>query len=444
MALGFTRLAINGNDIDGRQPHRYKHLVGAVNGEIYNFRELARSFDTNDSQGSDTRVVLPLFERSGPRVIEQLDGFYSGVVINRTTGSVFCLRDHIGKKPLFFGQSGENLFIASELKAFDRIDSFEIVPRGLTQVHLDSSRLELLTEHRAAKPSRELQPLMVDAVRKRLPIAKEPLGLFLSGGLDSSILAGLAGQLRNDIVYYALGDQDAPDSRAVETVAQALGLKDLRVVSPPKPSELSSLIRQVVYATESFNPSIISNGISTFLLARALRRDGIRVVLSGEGADELFGGYHLFQRDQQWRETRKRLIEDMHFTELRRLDMCTMAHGIEARCPFLDRTVRAFSDQLDFDDMFAENQNKLTLRHEFRELLPEATLRRPKTSFDVGSGVRGRVITYLRRNERSEREELKTIWEQLFTFDPSNSYFHRYPVLDHVIEKRGAKHKRTH
>ena len=310
---------------------------------------------------------------------------------------------------------------------------------------LDSGVASLVKSHTPAASLESLRRLVSDAVDKRIPSDGEPLGLFLSGGLDSSIVAALASARRPDLVAYSLSEPDSPDHRFARLVADALGLQDVRIIAPPTPADLAALIDRVVYATESFNPSIISNGLCTYLLARAAHEDGIKVVLTGEGADELFCGYHRFAAGDAWRRTRERLIDDMHFTELRRLDACSMAHAVEARCPFLDRAVRAYSEGLDYAGLFEERPsgllNKMALRMAFDGRLPRTVLYREKTSFDVGSGVRRQVVRFLRRNGRSEKAELEKLWRKGFTYDARQPYFHSYPVFDRVIATRGATHR---
>ena len=315
VALGFARLAINGTGPAGHQPHRHGHMVGAINGEIYNHRALSRACDLPQSL-CDTRVVFPLLERNGPRVIDHLDGFYSAVVLRRGGDTAICLRDHIGKKPLFVGRSGTELFIVSELKVLDDVDWFQLLPRGASEIDLHTGEVSLVAEHRPVVPDSGLVPLFEDAVRKRMPLAEHPVGVYLSGGLDSSLVSAVVSRLRDDAVYFTLGNPDGPDRQAVDVVVRELGLRDVRTVPLPPPERILELIRSVVHATESFNPSIVSNGLATYLLAEATHAAGINVVLTGEGADELFGGYHSFREQDPWREVRRRLINDMQFTEL--------------------------------------------------------------------------------------------------------------------------------
>lgn len=439
-ALGFVRLAINGDLVEGQQPHTNDTQVSAFNGEIYNHKELAKQYSLIN-YSNDTQIILPLFKQLGPEVIHHLDGFYSGIILDAGTGKAFCLRDHMGKKPLFIGFSEGDLFITSELKALNQIDWFEPLPKGVSEVDLTFGSITRVLDHQKKVTTNNLHALLHSAVHKRLPSSEQPLGLFLSGGLDSSLIASIASRYRDDIQYFTLGAENGPDHDAVRIVTEALELKKVTFVPLPSESEIPALIESTVIATESYNPSIISNGLATWLLSRAAHQVGIKVVLTGEGADELFGGYHQFSQNDPWKDTRHQLIQDMQFTELRRLDLATMAHSIEARCPFLDARLRSMSDQLDFEQMYSGGQNKVFLRNGFQNYLPESILQRRKASCDVGSGIRGMVVRYLKRNGRSEREELMDIWMQHFPFNHSHSYFHQYAVFDRLIDQRGEVHK---
>ncbi len=435
LSIGFVRLAINDEEY-GAQPYLFKDYVGAFNGEIYNYSELLKSYNIKLHSKCDTHCILPLFDLLGTAILGKLDGFYSGIIYNKKRQCLYLLRDYIGKKPLFHGMSEGRLFVVSELKAVQSIQWFKHVPKGLSSLDLNTGELKVIAKHSVKSKSKaNLYKIMERSVLKRIP--HQHFGIFLSGGLDSSIIAALAQPLDRDITYYTLGNADNVDTRAVKELAQELNISKVSYIPLPKEEELSSLIREVVYATESYNPSIVSNGLASYLLAREARRDNLKVVLTGEGADELFGGYYPYLSPRELVDKRSELIAYMHRTELRRLDSCTMAHSIEARCPFLDQELKGLSDSLAHEDIYADGENKVILRKCFEKVLPKDILRRKKTSFDVGSGIRKLVVEHLTKEGRSEIESLRLIWESLFAYKTNNPYFYSYPSFDAAIARRG-------
>jgi len=440
LVIGFVRLAINDESVSGRQPYHSNGMVGAFNGEIYNADLLIKQYGLSLNNQCDTHVIVPLFFQLRHKILSKLDGFYSGVIYQPEADTVYLFRDHMGKKPLFYGRADNNLFVVSELKALTDIEWFEEVPLGISQLSLTTEKLTEITSHQPpAYSTYNLFTAMEQSVVKRLP--EQPFGIFLSGGLDSSIIAALACKHRQDITYFTLGNADSVDVTMVKSLIEYLGLKRVNYISLPTEEKLPSLVEKVVYSTESYNPSIISNGLATYLLAQAAHRKGLKVVLTGEGADELFGGYHDQLSGQEWKTIRTNLINDMKFTELRRLDNSCMAHSIETRCPFLDPIVKQVSDKLNHEDFYSQGCNKVALRNTFGYLLPAEITNRKKVSFDVGSGIRKLIVCYLSRNGRSEIMELKVIWEGIFEHDANSSYFHSYPTFDAAIAKRGNIHK---
>lgn len=440
VAIGFNRLSINDTSEKGMQPFEFGNLIGVFNGEIFNADELRRTFDLKTNSKSDMEIVLPLFEKLGRSIIHKLDGFYSGIIYNKKTKQVFLLRDYIGKKPLFFGKANMDLFIVSELKAIDLIDDFLIVPKGFSE--LKDEKIDLIEKHEIPFVSKEkLKETLVEAVKKRICENEKQLGVFLSGGIDSSIIASIVSQYTDNVTYYTLGNTD--DFNFVNLLSKRLGIATkIKKVELPKPYELPELIEKIVYHTESYNPSIVSNGLATYLLSSAAHKDNLNVVLSGEGADELFCGYPLSKDKNKWFEKRVELIENMHFTELRRLDLASMAHTIEIRCPFLDKKVYSISNDCKASDLIGDFQGKQILRKTFKDDLPIEIVERNKMSFDVGSGIRKMVVEYLTQNGKTEKEQLKEIWSKFYQNLLSNNfYFHSYPTFDKAIEKRGVTHK---
>ncbi|MCZ2356772.1 MAG: glycosyltransferase [Bacteroidia bacterium] len=438
VSIGFNRLAINDKTENGTQPFEFGNLIGVFNGEIYNANELRKEFSIETKSNSDTEIILPLFENLGSSIIHHLDGFYSGIIYNKENKQTFLLRDYIGKKPLFFGTSNNDGFVVSELKAVDFIDDFQIVPKGFSE--LKNGKINLLEKHQSILVSKEaLKEMLVEAVRKRIPKNEKQFGVFLSGGLDSSIIASIVAKHAENVIYYTLGNTD--DLSYVNLLTKQLNLK-IKNVELPKSNELPELIDKVVFHTESYNPSIISNGLATYLLSAEAHKDNLKVVLSGEGADELFCGYTISKNVNEWFEKRTELIENMHFTELRRLDLASMAHTIEIRCPFLDRKVYSISKNCTAEDLISNFQGKQILRKAFKDELPNEIAERNKMSFDVGSGIRKMVVEFLTQNGKTEKKRLKEIWNKHFQNALSdNFYFHSYPTFDKAIEKRGISHK---
>ncbi len=445
-SFGFNRLAINDKSEIANQPYEYGNLIGLINGEIYNFKELKKEYNLTTNSNSDTEIILPLFDKFGSSIIHYLDGFYSGIIYNKATNQLFFLRDYIGKKPLFYGTAGDYEFIVSELKAVDTISSFQIVSKGFSE--LIDGTIKTIENHNIPKNTEtNLKQIVTNAVEKRIPKKEKLFGVFLSGGLDSSIIAKVVSNLATNVIYYTLGNDNSQDLHFVKTLMNKLGIEQkLKIINLPNPNEIPELINKVVYYTESYNPSIISNGLATFLLSQAAHQDGIKVVLSGEGADELFCGYPISKTVNQWFEKRTELIENMHFTELRRLDLASMVHTIEIRCPFLDREIYAASNDCSLNELIKETANgiigKQILREAFANDIPSEIVERNKMSFDVGSGIRKLVVEYLTQNNKTEKEKLKEIWNNHFPDKLANhEYFHSYPTFDKAIEKRGINHK---
>lgn len=422
--FGFTRLSINDKTNLGMQPFIYKSYIGLFNGEIYNHKSLINKYNLSTRSHSDMEIVLPLFDKIGNDILHELDGFYSGVIFDKETKAMFVIKDFIGKKPLFLGRSNRHSFITSELKAFDNIEEFHIIPQGISSV-TDMHTLTLLQSHVINKTTEGLEDLLEMAVKKRIP--EDPFGVFLSGGLDSSIISLLALKYSSNISFYSLGDEKSTDYAKTSLLSSSLNI-DVTFIPIPSKQELKTIIEQVVYHTESYNPSIISNGVGTYLLSKQAHQDSLKVVLSGDGADEVFCGYDICERDEN---VKKQLMHDLHFTELRRVDNAAMAHSLEIRMPFLDKAVVDCSYTLNKELL----KGKKILKQLYKDRLPTEIIERSKLSFDRGSGLRSKVVSILTENGLSEREALYKIWNDFFT-RKDHKYYSSYPSFDKYIDSR--------
>ena len=422
--FGFVRLAINDLTDFGMQPFIYKNYIGLFNGEIYNHNVLINKYSLELLSSSDMEVILPIFDQIGNDILNELDGFYSGIIFDRESKNIFVIKDFIGKKPLFLGRNNTHSFITSELKAFDNIEEFQIIPKGISLID-NMKSISLLQTHIYNQRTENLDELLEKAVKKRVP--KGDFGIFLSGGLDSSIISLLALKYSSNITFYSLGNEDSIDYSKICLLASFLSIK-VKFIPIPSLQELKEIIEQVVYYTESYNPSIISNGVGTYLLSKQVQKDSLKVVLSGDGADEVFCGYDICEKNTN---TKSNLIEDLHFTELRRVDNVAMAHSVEVRMPFLDKKIVEYSYSLSEDLL----KGKKILKEIYRDKLPSEIIGRSKLSFDRGCGLRSKVVSILRKNNLSEKDSLYRIWNKFFT-RTVHYYSSEYPSFDKYIDSR--------
>ncbi|MQA75232.1 MAG: asparagine synthase B [Solirubrobacterales bacterium] len=411
--LGHRRLAIV-DVAGGRQPLRTPDgelwMVG--NGEVYNHKRLRAELlaGAEPRTESDNEVPLHLIGEHGPASLRHLRGMYA-LCAATEDGRFIAARDPVGIKPLFWARHGELVLFASELKAFD-LDwqaDVELFPPG----HYWTPEGGLRRFHHVVPPDLQQRwdppgqvgerapEEMRAAIRNQLVAAIErelmsdvPVGVLLSGGLDSSLVAAIAvRQARRSgepLHTFAVGTPDSPDLAAARRVAEHLGTCHHERVF--EPAELVEVLPDVVRAIESYDPSLVRSALPNYLLAE-LAAHTVKVVLTGEGADELFAGYEYVRAIDDHGELHTELvrtISELHSLNLQRADRVTMAHGLEARVPFLDLDMVAFALELPPEWKLAApgGQEKALLREAFEGWLPEKILWRAKAQFGDGSGAR--------------------------------------------------------
>lgn len=421
--LGHRRLSIV--DVEGgAQPLRSESgnlwLVG--NGEVYNHREVREglngsAFRTN----SDNEVALHLIEERGPLALAELEGMYAFAVAGED-GSFIAARDPVGIKPLYWAQRNGDVRFASEIRTFDS-DWLPLVrtfppgcywtPEGGVERFARAAPLShhegVDTEHR--DPTQDA----LDRTRGELIAAVErqmmgdvPVGVFLSGGLDSSLVAAIAARYLRErgsrLKTFAVGTIDSPDLEAARFVAAHLDTEHHERIYTA--DDATEAVPQVVRVIESFDPSLVRSAVPNYLLAELTSRH-VKVVLTGEGADELFAGYEYLHEldDDDLHEELVRTIEGLHNLNLQRCDRVTMAHGLEARVPFLDTALIRYALSLPSDWKIADSDRpeKRLLREAFTGWLPDRFLWREKSQFGDGSGAAD-VMQELYENSVSEAD----------------------------------------
>lgn len=408
VVMAHCRLSIIGPE-DGRQPIYDSGELLVANGEIYNHADLRAilgesAFET----ASDSEAILHLFRSGALRWVSRLDGMFAFVLA--TKNRIIAARDPLGIKPLYMARLGEGLAFASELKAFDGValDGVESIGPGMLYDSRDGVRQWHRTPHGAAEEepgldiealAGELRLVLEEAVRKWM-VADVEVGSFLSGGLDSSIIAALAARLSpHPLKTFAVGTEGSPDLAAAREVARHIGSEHHEDSFTAE--DIARVLPHVIYHLESADVDLVRSAVPTHFAARLARRH-VKAVLTGEGADELFAGYsyhHAYvDHPRELAEELTRSLNAMHNINLQRVDRVTMAESLEARTPFLDRDLIDFAQSIpatlkmrrtdpSAPDSTGETTEKWILRKAVADLLPESLVWRKKAQFDEGSGL---------------------------------------------------------
>lgn len=403
--MAHCRLSIIGPS-DGSQPIYSADNILVANGEIYNYADLRAilgesAFETR----SDSETILHLFRSNQLRWVTRLDGMFAFVLA--TPERVIAARDPLGIKPLYVAHlGGGGLAFCSELKAFDGLGLNNIEAIGPGEM-FDSSggkRRWFRIAHGAAEAEpgfdldatcHELRLTLEDAVRKWM-VADVEVGSFLSGGLDSSLIAAIAARaIDRPLKTFSVGLADSPDIQAARRVAKHIGSDHHELTFTAK--DLADALPHVIYHLESADVDLVRSAMPTHF-ATTLATRHVKAVLTGEGADELFAGYsyhHAYaDSPRELADELTRSLSSMHNINLQRVDRITMAQGLEARTPFLDRDLIDFAQTIPaslkmriVDEATGKTTEKWILREACQDLLPHDLIWREKAQFDEGTGT---------------------------------------------------------
>jgi asparagine synthase (glutamine-hydrolysing) len=462
------RLAIV-DPASGKQPlySPDKKLVLAANGEIYNHRELRDTTPEYAYQtGSDCEVILALYLQKGIDFIDDLNGIFGFALYDSANKDFLIARDHMGIIPLYYGfdQAGTR-YVASELKALEGVcHTIEIFPPGHYMTSKDDAPQKWYSrdweDYEAVKDNptsiEDLGKALEDAVHRQL-MSDVPYGVLLSGGLDSSITSALAKKFAKNRVEaddkqeawwpqlhsFSIGLEGSPDLAAAKVVADRIGTIHHEVNFTVQ--EGLDAIRDVIYHLETYDITTVRASTPMYLLARVIKSMGIKMVLSGEGADEVFGGYLYFHKAPSPEEFHKetvRKLEKLYQYDCLRANKSLAAWGIEGRVPFLDKEFMDVAMRINPKDKMItpDRMEKWILRKAFEDELPQSVAWRQKEQFSDGVGYNW--IDSLKELVESSVTDMQM--EQVnhrFSAQPPRTkeeYFYRCIFEDHFPSRAAA------
>lgn len=446
---------------DGRQ-------VLAVNGEIYNHQAIrqATAADYEYQTGSDCEVILALYRAHGIHFLEQLSGIFAFALYDEERDEYLIARDPIGVIPLYIGHDADGkTYVASELKALEGFcDEYEpflpghylysregVMRRWYTRDWMD---YEAVKDNGADIDS--LRVGLQEAVKRQL-MSDVPYGVLLSGGLDSSIISAIAQKFAARRVEdggqtgawwprlhsFAVGLKGAPDLEKARLVAEHIGTVHHEINYTIQ--EGLDALRDVIYFTETYDVTTVRASTPMYLLARVIKSMGIKMVLSGEGADEIFGGYLYFHKAPSARafhEETVRKLGKLHWYDCLRANKSLSAWGVEGRVPFLDRDFLNIAMRLNPKAKMCPGQEieKKILRQAFADLLPEEIAWRQKEQFSDGVGYSW--IDTLKRitSEQVSDEQMAHAAERFPIHTPlcKEEYFYRSIFEEHFPSRSAA------
>jgi asparagine synthase (glutamine-hydrolysing) len=413
--LAHERLSIVDPESGGQPLYTADHkVVLAVNGEIYNHREIRDRYKGKYEflTGSDCEVILALYRDKGPDFLEDLNGIFAFALYDEEKDFYMVARDHIGVIPLYMGidAHGQRYF-ASELKALEGV--CEIIEPFLPGHVFDSESKQLKKWYNRAwesydavkdnDASPEKLREAIEAAVKRQLMSDVPYGVLLSGGLDSSIISAIAAKYARNRVEtdgvqeaywprlhsFAVGLKGAPDLIAARKVAEHIGSVHHEINYTIQ--EGLDALRDVIYYLETYDVTTVRASTPMYLLARVIKSMGIKMVLSGEGADEIFGGYLYFHKApnaKAFHEETIRKLSKLHLYDCLRANKALSAWGVEGRVPFLDKEFMDVAMTINPEAKMAKDGKieKWILRKACEDLLPESIAWRQKEQFSDGVG----------------------------------------------------------
>ena len=468
--LAHERLSIVDPESGGQplfSPNRKQVL--AVNGEIYNHQEIRRRFaGAYDFQtGSDCEVILALYREKGINFLEDLSGIFAFVLYDEERNEFLIARDPIGVIPLYIGYDADGtVYVASELKALEgQCERFEPFLPGHYYWSKEPGMKRYYQRDWFDYDAVKDNPASVEAIRdgltaavKRQLMSDVPYGVLLSGGLDSSVISALAEKFSEHRIEddsktkaywprlhsFAVGLKGAPDLAKAKLVADHIGTVHHEINYTIQ--EGLDAIRDVIYFIETYDVTTVRASTPMYLLARVIKSMGIKMVLSGEGADEIFGGYLYFHKAptaKDFHEETVRKLGKLHLYDCLRANKSLSAWGVEGRVPFLDKEFLDVAMRTNPEAKMCpgKTMEKKIVREAFANLLPEEVAWRQKEQFSDGVGYSW-IDTLKDITSKAVTDEQMAHAAERFPINPPKNkeeYYYRSIFAEHFPSDSAAK-----
>jgi asparagine synthase (glutamine-hydrolysing) len=435
-ALGHTRLAIVGGTC-GAQPFRScdGRFVLEHNGEIYNYKELRSKIESRHklSTTTDSEIIVHMLEENAKhrsflgaikKTVAELDGVYALAIKDEKTGEVALVRDRLGVRQLYYADSGDLVAFASERKALWRIGMTEPTRRVLPGSAVIMAPDGKLASFQVAAPIPKSKKILYRSMKSAVAAYRDALtesmkkrtqdferiGIIFSGGIDSVLVAQMAAQMVPEVICYTGGVKGSNDIAYARQIAERLGLQ-LKVREFTE-QEVEDLIPRVIDVIEDSNAGQVEVALPVYGAVELAHKDGIKVMITGQGADELYGGYSWYSKvaeKEGYRKLRGHMVEDLlllYKETLEREDKITMAHSIELREPFLDAGVIKVALATDLR-LNVKGGSDTFGKHVHRKVaesfgIPRDIAYRIKEAAQHGSGIHGTIDSIARRRGYDE------------------------------------------
>lgn len=437
-----------------------------ANGEIYDHQQLRTSLKKEHQwqTKSDCEVLLYLYDEQGPEFLSKIDGIFAFCIYDPETKEYFIARDHIGIVPLYIGWDKDDvLHIASEMKALELYcEKLQEFPPG--HYYLGSKKEFVKWYKPEWATTIPTQPVSLPRLRQELETAVKkqlmcdvPYGVLISGGLDSSLIAAIAAKFSRRRIEsgdqeeawwprlhsFSIGLEGSPDIKFARQVAEYIGSvhHELKFTVQEGIDALRDVIRHI----ETYDVTSIRASTPMYLMARKIKSLGIKMVLSGEGADEVFGGYlyfHMAPDAKEFHEETVRKLQKLSKYDCLRANKSMAAWGVEARVPFLDKDFLDYAMSFDPKDKMCGQgkMEKYVLRKAFEGFLPESVLWRQKEQFSDGVGY-GWIDSLKAHAEEKISDEMMAKAAEHFPIQPpatKEAYFYRSIFAEFFPSKDAA------